>query len=112
MQKSQEGLPQSLLFEILRQYPALIQIVCASRWQEINSHIPSPEFWSRSELLNAFRRLIRKTLKGSKFCFSIDGLDEYDGNHLELIDLLKSIFHSSSIMICVSSRPWNVFQDD
>lgn len=43
------------------------------------------------------------------FCFFVDGLDEYDGNHIEIIHVLKRLATSPSIKICVSSRPWNVF---
>lgn len=44
------------------------------------------------------------------FCFFIDGLDEYDGHHPDLIDVLKTFYKSSNIKICLSSRPWNVFE--
>jgi hypothetical protein len=34
IQKSQNGLFQSLLFEILRQCPSMIKTLCKSRWEE------------------------------------------------------------------------------
>lgn len=52
-----------------------------------------------------------------KFCFFIDGLDEYTdgakryrGNFDELIQLIMSLTSSLSIKICVSSRPWPAFE--
>jgi hypothetical protein len=46
------------------------------------------------------------------FCFFVDGLDEYDGNHIEIIHVLKRLATSPCIKICVSSRPWNVFLNE
>jgi hypothetical protein len=45
------------------------------------------------------------------YCFFIDGLDEFDGDHEVLNDLLKEVASSPHVKICVSSRPWNVFED-
>jgi hypothetical protein len=42
--------------------------------------------------------------------FFIDGLDEFNGNHAALIDLIQSLL-LPNIKVCVSSRPWNVFED-
>jgi hypothetical protein len=41
----------------------------------------------------------------------VDGLDEYDGDHLELVQVLGVIAKSSHIKICVSSQPWIDFID-
>ncbi|MCJ1458829.1 hypothetical protein MMC28_009203 [Mycoblastus sanguinarius] len=46
-----------------------------------------------------------------RFCVFVDGLDEYYGAHRELIDLLRSFAFSDHFKFCVSSRPWNVFED-
>jgi hypothetical protein len=105
-QKSQEGLFQTLLYQILSQCPLLIPIVCPSRFKHRNTY----ELWSRTELLLSFDRLLSHTsLTHVKFCFFIDGLDEYDGDHLELTQLLGKFAATSSIKLCVSSRPWNDF---
>jgi hypothetical protein len=47
----------------------------------------------------------------SKFCFFIDGLDEYEGDEEDIIRLLQSLATSPNVKICVSSRPWNAFID-
>lgn len=45
-------------------------------------------------------------------CFFIDGLDEYDGDHEEITNVLRGISSgTSNIKICVSSRPWIVFNE-
>ena len=66
--------------------------------------------WTLTELSNAFNRLKMQTLDSTKFWFFIDGLDEYEGDHTELIALVKYFASSSDIKICFSCRPWNVFE--
>lgn len=45
----------------------------------------------------------------SKFCFFIDGLDEYNGDPSDLIEVVQKLSTSSNIKLCVSSRPWTDF---
>lgn len=47
----------------------------------------------------------------SKFCFFIDGLDEYTGDHYSLIQDFARLVQSPQIKLCVSSRPWTIFKD-
>lgn len=83
MQKSQEGLLRSLLFQILGQYPQLIPLVFPLRWAQI--YIGSstlgqeiqPESWSSKQLHDAFERLTRQTKYPLKICFCIDGLTNF-----------------------------------
>jgi hypothetical protein len=109
IQKSQNGLFQSLLFEILRQCPSIIMTLCKSRWEENTLTNSPPVPWTRTELLEAFHELGTNCVS-SKFSFFIDGLGEYEGDHCEVIAALNDL-SSSSVEICVSSRPWNVFED-
>ena len=46
-----------------------------------------------------------------KFCLFIDGLDEYDGDHADVCEFLSSLASCLHVKVCVSSRPWNVFQN-
>jgi hypothetical protein len=110
MQKSQEGLLQSLLYEVLKQCPSLIPSTFPSRWQMPDPYHESPDPWTRSELLEAFSRLKEHDLSSTRFCFFIDGLDEYEGDHTELIDVIRGLIDSANVKICLSSRPWNVFE--
>jgi hypothetical protein len=111
MQKSQEGLLRSLLHEVLRKCPDLISIVCPSRWESAELYIDNQHEWQISELTEAVEELIRQNALPAKFCFFIDGLDEYDGDHREVIKVLKLLTSSPNIKICLSSRPWNTFED-
>ena len=109
LQKSQEGLLQSLLYGILSQCPETMPNVLPKRWEQSKSNHAVSHPWSRTELLAAFTELSAEITKQKRFCFFIDGLDEYDGDHSEIVDLLKWFSQSKDIKICLSSRPWNVF---
>ena len=111
MQKSQEGLLQSLIFEVLRKCPSLIKTVCPNRWDATERNNLCDTSWTLPELAQVMTNLISQTSMPVKFCFFIDGLDEYEGDHPEIIRVLNAINSSSNIKICLSSRPWNVFED-
>ncbi|OGM44995.1 hypothetical protein ABOM_005796 [Aspergillus bombycis] len=110
MQRSKIGLLQSLLYGIFTQSPDLIPIVCLRRWEAtmLGEHGDSP--WCMEELLETFECLFSQTAIPTKFCFFIDGLDECTGEHSEVIELLNSLVHSN-VKMCLSSRPWQVFED-
>ena len=109
LQKSQEGLLQSLLYEILSQCPNMIPDVLPKRWEPREQSNPTYCQWSRTELVNALAKFSSQPIMLKRACFFIDGLDEYDGDHVELIRLLQGFSRQNNIKICVSSRPWNVF---
>ena len=121
LQKSQEGLLRSLLYEILRKCPDLIHLCFRSRWDQSEEWYREPGLWTgfgmdeahtwtRSELLEAFAQLRQHSLSSVRYCFFIDGLDEYDGQHSELVELIIGLLDTRSIKFCLSSRPWNVFE--
>jgi hypothetical protein len=71
------------------------------------------EPWTLTELLRAFTLFVREVTKSNKIFLLIDGLDEFDGNYSQQVKLIEFI-HSllnADVKICVSSRPWNVFED-
>ena len=109
LQKSQEGLLQSLLYETFSQCPELIPDVLPERWKSSEPSDPSNCPWSRAELIKTFAKLSNEPIMPKRACFFIDGLDEYDGDHEELIRLLQGFSRLNKIKICASSRPWNVF---
>ncbi|KAI0854566.1 hypothetical protein F4860DRAFT_499063 [Xylaria cubensis] len=108
LEKSQEGLLRALLFEILRVCPELDERIKACRLNEHGDNIGSS--WSRRELLSAFEEL-SATGVSAKFCFFIDGLDEYKGDTLELLGTIQRLGCLPDIKICTSSRPWTQFLD-
>jgi len=111
IQKSQEGLFKSLLYEILRQCPDMIRTVCASKAKTFRPFIKDFESWTRQELWHAIGQLKHYSGISAQFCFFIDGLDEYDGDLDRLVDVLENLRSWQNIKLCVSSRPWNEFID-
>ncbi|KAL1636911.1 hypothetical protein SLS56_001008 [Neofusicoccum ribis] len=114
MERSQKGLLQGLLYEVLRQCPELIPKI----YPDLNAvHYHSQEVpWSFSELKSVIVKLKEQSAVSARFCFFIDGLDEYDGDsregtHDDLVQTIKGLTESQHIKICLSSRPWNVFRD-
>ena len=73
------------------------------------------DVWSRQELSDAVDNIITHSSLTSRFCFFVDGLDEYAdaqaGDHYALIQYLDRLTQSSCVKIYVSSRPWTVFRD-
>lgn len=119
-QRSQEGLLRSLLHDILRQCPSWISLVCSTQVLErIDRGDLSP--WSlqelRQTLLNVFRaHRISTHVDGHNqastfFCLFVDGLDEYAGQEVDLIEILASVACSTHVKICLASRPWPDFRE-
>ncbi|KAH8705046.1 hypothetical protein BGW36DRAFT_456579 [Talaromyces proteolyticus] len=115
LQKSQQGLLRQLLFEIFSGFPDLIPVMCSKRWESAGGSGSSlPLSWSHNELLEVFNRFEDAKLQAlstSKIFFFIDGLDEYNGDHFELIRTIQTITKLKNVKLCVSSRPWNCFED-
>ncbi|PMD57951.1 uncharacterized protein K444DRAFT_614646 [Hyaloscypha bicolor E] len=115
-QKSQRGLLRTILYQILRQCPELIQMAYHDQWIALTSDgkvlkESRDELLTVPALLNTLRNISTSTASDTKFCFFLDGLDEYDGRPadiVELVDILKSF---QNVKTCVSSRPWNEFED-
>jgi len=67
--------------------------------------------WTFATLQQAFTRLIGLTTPRFKLCFFIDGLDECEGDQEDLADYFLKISTSPNVKVCVSSRPWLIFED-
>ena len=108
MQKSQQGLLQTLLYHVLEQCPSLGRKICPRPYR-------CAEFgeicWTRTNLIEAFERLREHGIEHTRFCFFIDGLDEYRGDHKEIINIVDSFANAEGIKVVISSRPWNVFEN-
>ncbi|RSM00237.1 hypothetical protein CDV31_011858 [Fusarium ambrosium] len=103
LEKSQEGLLQSLLYQILKQVPSLALLADPDR--------PRAEEWKFEQLQSFFGRITLKTSLSTNFCLFIDGLDEYDGDETHIAELISSISQSQHIKVCISTRPRTTFQN-
>ena len=111
IQKSQEGLFRSLLYEILSQCPELSRTICSSKAKTLRPFVGEHEPWTRQELWHAIAQLKDQCGARARFCFFIDGLDEYDGEPDHIVSVLESLRHWPDVKLCVSSRPYNEFRD-
>ncbi|KAK1775526.1 hypothetical protein QBC45DRAFT_242345 [Copromyces sp. CBS 386.78] len=112
MQKSWDGLLRSLIFDIFRSHPLSIQQACPGRWERAGAPGAASTPWTGAELATALHAVADLQSSSSpRFCFFIDGLDEYDGDHLELCDIFTNLIRAGTIKMCLSSRPWPVFED-
>ena len=113
MQRSQQGLLRTLLYEIFRQYPESIMHACSQerllppKPLDLDLHLP----WTLSELHTTFQAAIQEVETPYKFCFFIDGLDEYDGDHFDICTELAKFSKAPNSKFCIASRAWNVFED-
>jgi hypothetical protein len=111
MQTSQEGLLQTLLHQAISQCRARSSDTFERRWESFALSKDFSESWTWPELEKAFKFLLEEQDPSLKFCFFIDGLDEFQGNLDALIALTKRISLYRNTKICVSSRPWIIFED-
>jgi hypothetical protein len=111
-QKSLKGLLRGLLHCILDQVPELTQSTFPTQW-EIAKYQRSIQF-NESQIQQAFKSLVEQetVFDNHKFVFFIDGLDEFEGNHDDMIRALLSwvSIRPNDIKICVSSREELIFQ--
>lgn len=111
MQMSSIGLLQTLLFKCLSQRADFVPRVFPDRWQSTILFGEDLHPWSWSELHKGFQMFTAEAVKKNKLFFFIDGLDEFNGKHQELISLIQDISKLPNLKICLSSRPWLVFED-
>ncbi|KAL4882066.1 hypothetical protein BJY04DRAFT_217758 [Aspergillus karnatakaensis] len=113
-QKTLKGLVRGLLYSIISQAPELIPVIFPKQW-DTTAVSPTITFDSHSEIQRAFLAIMGcgEVYECHKFAFFIDGLDEFEGNHVEMVNLLLRWVNlqTSNVKICVSSRDWIVFQD-
>ena len=104
LQKSIDGLLRSLLLELLENHQSLIPNVFPGLCRALLSHEMSTLAEPTSaELKKALASLLRLD-SNFRICIFIDGVDEYDGNHIEIAEFFRSI-PSSSVKVVLSSRP-------
>ncbi|KAI1170790.1 hypothetical protein F4777DRAFT_567783 [Nemania sp. FL0916] len=115
IQRTREGLLRTLLHQCLMQQPQLIPLVCPRRWALFKvfgrKAIKAAPTWTWKELHESFSAFDLHAGEQFNLTLFIDGLDELDGNHSDLLNFVR-LFHSKpGRKICVSSRPWNIFED-
>lgn len=122
MQMSRMGLLQALLYQSIIQIMSLIdqtglgdgpqlwKWLFQERWEQYEAFGGGYEAFTWPELRRCFELLISDSSRN--FFFVIDGLDEFDGNAHGLNELIITASKRVNVKICVSSRPWLIFEKD
>ncbi|KAK8011123.1 hypothetical protein PG990_010088 [Apiospora arundinis] len=115
-QKSIQGLFRGLLFSLLESSPDLIPTAFPDLWDMAEaSTVALPVTLEYRDIIKAFRNVLQDALRTSKYkvAFFIDGLDEFEGRHLELLQELDSWVktYPNHVKCCVSSREYIIFQE-
>ncbi|KAM0724322.1 hypothetical protein Q7P37_000204 [Cladosporium fusiforme] len=107
MQKSQQGLLQSLLHQVLGTNMALVPIACSSRWAADAGHTS----WYEKELWDSLFDAVAASDK--RICFFIDGLDEVEPErcHVKIAKNILKLSTYENVKVIASSRPWSDFED-
>ncbi|RSL68627.1 hypothetical protein CEP54_002728 [Fusarium duplospermum] len=109
---TQAGLLRTLLYQIVAQRPEILPNLIPKQWESCCLFGQRPEHWSMQDLRGMLFQAAKLVTHDTKICLFVDGLDEFDGTHDELISLIKSLIGDiRNVKVCVASRPWNVFRD-
>lgn len=100
LQKSSVGLLRSLLYQILHKCPEFCPL------QARNEPLLD---WTEKRLTKIFKNVTSQVTTSYRVCFFIDGLDEFSGDHKELIALFQRLVESLDIKVVLSSRPYPAF---
>lgn len=117
-QRSQTGLLRSLLHQCLCYCKELISVVFADLWARLKymstkERIKVKIEYTVEELIKAFHTFVDEASKTMNVCLFVDGLDEFEGDHNAIISLFKDLSCGKArdhIKMCLSSRPWPVFE--
>jgi hypothetical protein len=111
IQRSQEGLFRSLLWQVLDQNISLASTLFPELFVPHSEWDGFPTF---HQLRRAFGRLTSQSLTSTKIAIVIDGLDEFDARRVtmtELGDMLINATKGGNIKALLSSRPLTPFTD-
>lgn len=112
MQRSKEGMLRTLLHELLEQAePEMIAKIAPESWEALCLFDDDPRPYSEDLLQRMLSRALKCLSTKNKICIFIDGLDEFKGEHCDLIEFFRDILCTHPIKLCISSRPWQLFAD-
>ncbi|KAK0647106.1 hypothetical protein B0T16DRAFT_414706 [Cercophora newfieldiana] len=114
-QTESDAMFRTLLHQILSRFPELIRVASPGHWDAMCLFGTTPNLSRVPD--SALEAMLLRTLAhlagslGAAVCLFIDGLDEFSGKPDALVALLKRTVQQVPIKVCVSSRPWQVFED-
>ena len=121
-QKSAEGFLREVLYQMIHQqkqlfvliYPIFARIL-GQKGQSTNSSHSLADRWTLKVLRDALEVIGRKSTNEVNICLFVDALDEHDGNHRELVHILRSMAQLTGnpafrVRLALAGRPENVFK--
>ena len=114
IQKSFQGLLQGIVHQVLNQVPELLHLVVPIYYQNRDS---LDTVWTAEDIEEAFNALRTQQILKLDVILFLDALDEYNGRHETFADFLGRLVNRdtdsglTSIKICFSSRPLQIFMD-
>ncbi|KAI0123362.1 hypothetical protein BJ170DRAFT_687373 [Xylariales sp. AK1849] len=117
-QRSHTGLLRYLLHQLLSSHRGLIPTAFPDLWQSLcrlttKDRIKFRVEWIVSDLAQGFYLFLKNALPTIKVCIFVDGLDEFGGDHGDIIGFFRDIAEGegkSRVKMCLSSRQWEVFE--
>lgn len=116
-QRSFEGALRSILHQLLSARPHLVLSALPNLWAFLQTastvdRVRRLASWHASELQEAVVALFASIQSegGRRVLLFLDGIDEFEGDPDDIVRLLQTIAAHDSVKICVSSRPWPVFE--
>ncbi|KAK4901246.1 hypothetical protein LTR27_001803 [Elasticomyces elasticus] len=102
MQTSIEGLLRTIAFQLCKHVPTAVDTIMRGS-QYGGEHVPS---WTERTLVSAIKIAIQVAESSRQYIsIFIDGLDEFLGEHEELVDLIFELQAFKNVKCCVASRP-------
>lgn len=111
LQMSQEGLLRSILKQILENVLQSASDQLSRKLEAFCLSLEPSEKLSFKDLKQLFRIIIEDNYQPCRHFILIDGLDEVSGDKSTLVSLIHTLGTYKNVKICVSSRPWIVFED-
>lgn len=118
LEKTLTGLLRSILLQILSSFPGLVPFILPQYRRGLSQGVHTDREiheWLDRDLRSALETITKQKSVSGDVCMFIDGLDEYSGDHEEIVEIFRSIVALSNVSsirvkICVSSRPLIVFK--
>ena len=122
VQKSAEGFLREVLYQLIHHQKQLFVIIYSifatilqQKRHSTNSSQSLADGWTLKVLRDALELIRRKSTNEINIYLFVDALDEHDGNHRELILILRSIAQLTAnpvfrVRLALAGRPENVFK--
>jgi hypothetical protein len=111
LQMSEEGLLRSLLSQVLEEILKDPSEQLLRKLEAFCLILQPGDTMRLKDLKQLLRIVVEENDQPLRYFFIIDGLDEVEGDKASLVALVHTLGTYPHIKICVSSRPWVVFED-